>query len=266
MANVFKFAHESFSPEMLAEINNVRWHHRIELAKGFFSNSKTDVARKLGRSSVPHDLSGAVCVDIGTRDGGLAFEMEKRGALRVIANDYVEKTRFNFALAHRCIGSRVEFLRGDLTTLPFLKLPKFDVVNYMGVIYHVADPYLSLMAMREICQPDGLIVVESAVLDGGSYSLDKRELNHDASAVQETLGRFPNLLQYLPEGHVNSWVPSAEALKALCHDAGLEIIHEERWGDRVMYSTRMRPKPRFQSFYQQHPLRKLLGSIEPEFS
>lgn len=262
----FKFAHESFDPGMLAEIKSAKWHHRIELAKGFFTDSISDVAQKLGRARIPQDLSGAVCIDIGTRDGGLAFEMEKRGARRVIANDRSEKSRFNFELAHRCIGSRVEFLRCDLTRLPFLKLPKFDVVNYMGVIYHVADPYLSLMAMREICQPDGIIVVESAVLDGGTYSLDKLDLNDDAPAIRQTLGRYPNLLQYLPEGHVNSWVPSADALKALCRDAGLEVIHEDMWGNRAMFTTRMCPKPRFPSFYQQPPLRGLLGSIEPQFS
>lgn len=262
----FAFAHSSFDQELLAEINRATWHHRIELAEGFYTNSKNDVARKLNRTSVPQDLHGATCLDVGTRDGGLAFEMEKRGAQRVIANDYVEKTHFNFELARRCIGSKVEFVQADMFTLPFLKMPKFDVINYSGVIYHVADPYLSLMAMRELCKPDGLIVVESAVLDGGSYSLERRARNKDSAQIMEAVGQFANLLQYLPRGHVNSWVPSKNALRSLCEDAGLEIVQEATWCARVTFSTKIVRRPRFPSLYQQVPVSGLLRSREPGFS
>lgn len=262
----FRFAHEDFDQETLAEINTAKWHHRIELANGFFTNSTTDVSKQLNLTCIPSMLEGAVCIDIGTRDGGLAFEMEKRGAHRVIANDWVKKTHFNFELAHRCIGSKVDFLEADLSLLPFMNLPEFNIVNYMGVIYHVADPYLSLMAMREICHPDGVIVVESAVLDAGTYSLETRGLKNDKSEINKTLLTYPNLLQYLPRGHVNSWVPSIGALRSLCEDAGLEIIQEARYGKRVMLSTKIVGAPRFPSFYQQHPVRTLLKSVEPDFS
>lgn len=215
----------------------------------------------LDRMAIPQDLSGLAIADIGTRDGGMAFEFERRGAATVLATDIRPADHFNFEFARARLQSSVQHLHADLYQLPFFDLPKFDIVNYSGVIYHVSDPILSLMAMRSLCKPGGLIIVESAVLDGGMYQQHGSVTTVPLGDEHRALLGAGNLAQYLPAGNVNSWVPSIGALEALCSDAGLTIEAQTAWAKRCLFTTRNSGRARFPSFYEQPPVSTLLATM-----
>ncbi len=253
------------SGEQLEQIDKRKWHHRIDFGDGVITNSTSNCSNKVDRMAIPFNLEDCSVIDIGTRDGGLAFEFEKRGAKLVISNDIVKIDHFNFEFSRSCLQSNIKYLHCDLYRLPFLKIPKFDVVNCSGVIYHVSDPYLLLMAMRQICKPDGILIIESAVADKGLY-VNKDDKYIDPNSLTENpMDIVDGLIQYTPKGSPNSWIPSVEALSSLCRDAGLDLIHSEKWGRRAMLTTRVKNSLRFDSFYLSEPIKSLLQTIEPDY-
>src|SRR5436853_2151050 len=62
------------------------WYHTIEVAPGVVTPGWFDLRPIVDRMPWP-DVRGKRCLDIGTYDGFLAFELERRGAAEVIATD-----------------------------------------------------------------------------------------------------------------------------------------------------------------------------------
>jgi len=78
---------------------HTRWYHRIELAPGIVTpgiNDSNANLRILDHLGLPTDCSGMRVLDIGTADGFMAFEIEKRGADEVVGLDYRKPTSSGF--------------------------------------------------------------------------------------------------------------------------------------------------------------------------
>src|SRR5437016_1022748 len=93
----------------LVERTDFVWHQRFELAPGVYTPGSNDIAWLLNIAGVPDDLSGASILDIGTTNGGAAFELERRGATRVVATDIVGPSHFGFDVLREALSSRAEF-------------------------------------------------------------------------------------------------------------------------------------------------------------
>jgi tRNA (mo5U34)-methyltransferase len=111
---------------------------------------------------IPEDLRGKRVLDIGAWDGWFSFEMERRGA-DVVALDFV--TTPQFVEAKRLIGSKVETVNGDICKISHKDLGYFDIVLFMGVLYHVKHPVL---ALENVCSMTReLACIESYTTDQG---------------------------------------------------------------------------------------------------
>src|SRR3954471_14761346 len=105
-----------------------RWYHTLELPDGVVTPGEFDHRPIVGRLPWP-DLRGKRCLDVGSRNGFYAFEMERRGAAGVVslARDApadinmpasapaaeaiaaeVRAGNQGFDLAREALGSRVE--------------------------------------------------------------------------------------------------------------------------------------------------------------
>ena len=65
---------------------NPLWYHTIELEPGLVTSGWFDLRPVVDRLPWP-DVRGKRCLDVGTYDGFLAFELERRGAGEVVATD-----------------------------------------------------------------------------------------------------------------------------------------------------------------------------------
>ena len=74
-------------PSMIA--SHPIWYHTIELAPGVETPGWFDLRPIVDQLPWP-DVRGKRCLDVGTYDGFLAFEMERRGASVVVATDIAE--------------------------------------------------------------------------------------------------------------------------------------------------------------------------------
>ncbi|PCD03505.1 TIGR04290 family methyltransferase [Sphingomonas spermidinifaciens] len=99
--------------------------------------------------AIPADLKGRSVLDIGCNAGFYSIEMARRGADRVLGIDsdphYLAQARFAAdALGHAAI----EFAELSVYDVAALG-ERFDLVVFMGVLYHLRHPLLALDLIRE---------------------------------------------------------------------------------------------------------------------
>ena len=155
---------------------NPLWYHTMEVAPGVVTPGWFDLRPILDRLPWP-DVSGKRCLDVGTYDGHLAFELERRGAAEVVATDIAghgqwdipprlrargaayleqiagEKGR-GFEVAHSLLGSSVKRELINVYDLSAERLGGFDVVVCGSLLLHLRDPMRGLEAIRSVCRGD----------------------------------------------------------------------------------------------------------------
>ena len=209
-----------------AVARQAKWHHRIEVAPGFWTPGLQDTQRVLEQIELPEDLTGKRVLDIGARDGFFTFEAERRGAAEVVALDNEPPDQTGFAIAAELLGSRARYVTENVYSLTPDDLGSFDVVLFLGVIYHLRHPLLALDRIHDVCAPDALLFVETHMLDEG---LVDREGNfHKLAALNEHLPGLP-LVQYLPgamlgNDSTSQWAPSRVALDGWLRGAGFDPL------------------------------------------
>ncbi len=67
-----------------------QWYHTIDLGNGLTTRGIFDHRSVVHCYGLPESLEGKTCLDVGTGDGFFAFEMERRGAARVVADRHRE--------------------------------------------------------------------------------------------------------------------------------------------------------------------------------
>lgn len=140
------------------------WFHNMELAPGLWTapdHFLGDYPRfKFRRfaDALPEDLTGRTVLDIGCNAGFYAMEMARRGAARVVGIDSDDRYLDQGRLAADALGfgDRVEFRRLSVYDVAALG-ERFDVVVFMGVLYHLRHPLLALDLIREHVAGDLLL-------------------------------------------------------------------------------------------------------------
>jgi len=197
-----------FSQDLLA----MGWYHSFEFPDGSVINGYMPLAvqkERYARYPIPDNLSGKRLLDIGAWDGWFSFEAERHGG-QVLAIDYVEVPTFQ--QVHRRLESKVDYRVLDFYELPAAGLGKFDVVFFLGVLYHLRHP---LLALEIVCGlTSDVAVVESFVIDAETW----RE-HQDAIPTLEFYETFELGNQY------DNWSGLTVAcLLAMCRAAGFARV------------------------------------------
>lgn len=144
-----------------------RWWHEIELAPGIITPGDDSNRKKLpilDELGLAPDLGGSRALDIGCSDGYFSFELEKRGA-EVVAMDFVPRDYTGFAVASDILGSNVEYRMDNVYNLNPEDLGYFDVVFFLGVLYHLRKPLAALDAIRSVMKPGAQLFVATFMID-----------------------------------------------------------------------------------------------------
>ena len=242
------------------------WWHSIDLGQGVVTPGKKSarfLAKELQSLQLP-DLRGKTVLDIGAFSGFYSFEAERRGAARVVALDHyvwsIDMPRFHqycaecaarnttplaaeqtphwqpdrlpgkrpFDVAHQVLGSKVEAVVEDFMALDPARLGAFDVVLFLGVLYHMDNP---LGALRRVARATKeLAVIETHAVAVPGY--EKYEICELYSASQ--LNSDPS----------NWWGPNLKALEGMCRAAGfsrVQIVHVQRSAGRNRWWRALSP-------------------------
>ena len=180
--------------EIKAKVAGIKWFHSIDLGNGIVTPGLCDYREVLPKI-LDSDLSGKSVLDIGAWDGFYSFEAKKRGAKRVVALDRhiwestwsgnKPNSKMGFELVRKVTGLAVEDIHKNLeeTTVEETGGP-FDLVLYLGVLYHMQNPMDCLNRVYQQAKDE--VVVESHYdCDSIDYPCGRfypgRELNGDSS-------------------------------------------------------------------------------------
>jgi tRNA (mo5U34)-methyltransferase len=98
---------------------------------------------------LPEDLTGKSVLVIGCNAGFYAIEMKKRGASRVLGLDSDERYLAQARLVAEELGFEgIEYRNLSVYDVGALG-ERFDLVIFMGVLYHLRHPLLALDLIRE---------------------------------------------------------------------------------------------------------------------
>jgi tRNA (mo5U34)-methyltransferase len=188
------------------------WWHSFELPDGTLIqgvNSVESLRRRLAQFPVPADLRGRRALDIGCWDGWFSFELERRGA-EVVAIDNWDNHRFR--QMHAAYRSRVNYRVLDMYELTPQTVGRFDIVLFMGVLYHLKHP---LLALERVCAlTTDLAVVDSFIL---------REGQHPPEQLLRPILEFYENDEM--GGQTDNWFgPSLPALLGMCRVAGFARV------------------------------------------
>jgi tRNA (mo5U34)-methyltransferase len=226
-----------------ATSDGITWFHSIDLGNGEVTpgiKPAATLANETLALNLSEDLSGHSALDIGAWDGYFSYELERRGADVVALDHYAWSTdhaawaryhtemartggvtkppdeapgvwdpvglpgRAGFDYARKRLNSSIKPWVGDFMTMDLSTLGKFDVVLFLGVLYHLKDPFLALRRLREVTKGTAVIETASVTLPGWTDDrlwmfIESVELNDDAS---------------------NWWTPTSAGLVAACRAAG----------------------------------------------
>jgi len=220
------------------------WWHSIDLGEGVVTpgwKSADLLARELEQLRLP-DLTGRSVLDIGAWDGWFSFQAERLGAARVVSLDHYVWSRDwgtkkapatpkpgsslladhdpdvsqltelpgkrGFDLAHSALKSKVETVVADFMQADIKALGQFDIVLYLGVLYHIKHPLLALERLVQVTRDFAMIETEAIFVPGFEEQalcefFEANELNNDPS---------------------NWWAPNAKALVGMCRAAGFRTV------------------------------------------
>jgi tRNA (mo5U34)-methyltransferase len=249
-----KTAHNKAQLEEMAESVGY-WWHSIDLGQGVVTRGyKTPETLQYELESLRlPDLRDKTVLDIGAWDGFFSFEAERRGARRVVALDHYVwsldlpkygqycaeckergvaplpgpetahwqpdklpgKRRYD--TAHQALESKVETVVGDFMTMDLGSLGTFDVVFFLGVLYHMENPLAALRRVASLSNGRAIIETHAIVVPGYEHLeicefYSSNQLNGDVS---------------------NWWGPNLKALEGMCRAAGfvhVEVVRRIRRG------------------------------------
>lgn len=217
--------------ELRREVAGIRWFHSIDLGNGIVTPGVDRSARRLKGIHLPTSLRGMSVLDIGTFDGFYAFEAERRGA-RVVATDTAvwrnpHIGRAGFDLAHRVLGSSVEGREVDVLDLSPETIGTFDLVLFLGVLYHLPNPLLALERVASVTRRQ--LIMETHV--------DLLGTRRPAAAF------YPR--DELQDDASNWWGPNLSAGMGMLEAVGfsrVEVVFVSSWPTRIARAAKHRAR------------------------
>ncbi len=194
------------------------WWHTIDFGDGIASEGHCPKeAQKIRASVIPKNLKGKTVLDVGCWDGFFSFLCEQRGA-KVLAIDNGQHAEFvrskfgieiapfqGFKIAKRILNSDVRFKQMDFFELENTN-KKFDIVLFMGILYHLKYPFRALEILRKLTRE--LAIIET------------HYLNNDSKTP---------LMRFYPSNELKDdptvwWGPNIACIKAMLSSVGFSRV------------------------------------------
>jgi tRNA (mo5U34)-methyltransferase len=148
----------------LSTFEEINWFHSIDLGNGVVTRGHKSVAlledefNRLQLSA--KTLQGERVLDIGCNDGFMSLRCEQLGA-HVIGIDGIYRDGLKYVREH--LKPKFKFYAIDLMSPSFLG--RFDVILYLGVLYHSMYPFEQLLRLASACNQNATLFLESEYYD-----------------------------------------------------------------------------------------------------
>jgi tRNA (mo5U34)-methyltransferase len=219
------------------------WFHNLHLkgiqtAPNHFLGDYPAVKFSSFRDALPSDLTGKTVLDIGCNAGFYSLEMKRRGADRVVGIDTDERYLRQARFAAKIEGADVEFRQLAVWDVGSLR-ERFDLVIFMGVLYHLRHPLLALDLIHEHVACD-LLLFQSMQRGSREIAPVKPDYDFNAPAPFDDPG-YPKMHfveQSYSHDETNWWIPNRACVEAMLRSSGFNI---ESQPEEEVYLCRWRP-------------------------
>lgn len=205
------------------------WFHNLHLPDGtqtapnhFLGDFPSYKWARLG-PHIPQDLNGWTALDIGCNAGYYTFELARRGA-HVTGIDvdarYLEQARW--AAGQYGLEDRVTFQQMQVYDLARWEV-KFDLVLFMGVLYHLRYPMLGLDIVTQ--KVGRLLVFQTLTMPGmevygDTYDLD---IEHREPMQESGWPKMAFIEHRLANDPTNWWAPNHAGVEAMLRAGGMSV-------------------------------------------
>ena len=205
------------------------WFHNLDLdgvrtAPDHFLHDYPAVKWRTFADALPADLHGASVLDIGCNAGFYSFEMKRRGAGRVLGIDsdehFLRQARF---VAEVYQMPDIEWRQLSIYEVGSIR-EKFDLVLFLGVLYHLRHPLLALDLLHQHVVGD-MLVMQS--MQRGSNEVTPLDTDYDfwEKGIFDLPG-YPRL-HFIEHKYANDetnwWAPNQACSAAMLRSAGFTI-------------------------------------------
>jgi tRNA (mo5U34)-methyltransferase len=172
---------------------------------------------------IPPDLSGWRVLDIGCNAGFYTFELARRGA-RVTGIDiddhYLEQARWagdQFGLSDRILLRQASVYELARTR------ECFDLVCFLGVLYHLRHPLLALDIVRGITRRQ--MVLQTMTMPGEHVYQPPESISLEERRLMRRPGwpKMSFIERCLEDDPTNWWAPNHACVEALVRAAGFVV-------------------------------------------
>jgi tRNA (mo5U34)-methyltransferase len=204
------------------------WFHNLDLkgvstAPSHFLGDYPRIKWRRFAGVVPDNLRGKTVLDIGCNAGFYAMEMKRRGAERVLGLDTDDEYLAQAKFAAEVNGLKIEFRKMSAYDVGQLG-EQFDLVIFMGVLYHLRHPLLALDLIHEHVARD-MLLFQSMLR--GSSQVDAIERDYDFwTTSQFDSPGYPKMhfIEHkYAEDPTNWWAPNRACVEAMLRSAGFAI-------------------------------------------
>jgi tRNA (mo5U34)-methyltransferase len=219
------------------------WFHnlrlgRVETAPHHFLGDYPAIKFAAFRDALPADLRGMTVLDIGCNAGFYSIEMKRRGADLVIGIDSDERYLRQARFAAETMGINIDFRRMPVWEIARLG-QRFDLVIFMGVLYHLRHPLLALDLIHEHAARDLLLF--QSMQRGGSEVIELApdyDFNDPAPFDDPGFPKLHFIERRYSHDETNWWVPNRACVEAMLRSSGFSI---ESHPESEVYLCRWKP-------------------------
>jgi len=204
------------------------WFHNMDLhgvktAPTHFLGDYPALKWRRFSHAIPPDLTGRTVLDIGCNAGFYSIEMKSRGASRVVGIDSDEEYLAQARFASEISGCKVEFRRLSVYDVASLG-ERFDIVLFMGVLYHLRHPLLALDLIHEHVTRD-MLVFQS--MQRGPKNVDGVNADYHFWETEHfDQPGYPKMYfveHKYADDPTNWWIPNRACAEAMLRSAGFAI-------------------------------------------
>jgi tRNA (mo5U34)-methyltransferase len=205
------------------------WFHNLNLdgvqtAPNHFLGDYPAVKWRTFQDAIPADLTGWSVLDIGCNAGFYSLEMARRGAARVVGVDSDPRYLAQARLAAEVNGVDLDLREMSVYDVGSLG-ERFDLVLFMGVLYHLRYPLLALDVLYKDVV-GGLLVFQSMLR--GSESIgdvaDDYAFEEHRHFEDPAYPRMYFVERKYAGDPTNWWIPNRACAEAMLRSAGFTIV------------------------------------------
>jgi tRNA (mo5U34)-methyltransferase len=201
------------------------WFHNIDLGgvqtapNHFLGNYPAIVWDTLG-SVLPQRLDGATVLDVGCNAGFFSLEMKRRGAARVVGIDSDPRYLAQARLASEISGLELEL--ADLSVYQVQQLgERFDLVLFMGVLYHLRHPLLALDLLHAHAAKHTLVFQSMIRGSQGGFRVEDDYPFSEREVFDHPAWPKLHFVEHAyAEDATNWWVPNRACVEAMLRSSG----------------------------------------------